>query len=306
MWDPDLLKRFSQERVNLDTLWTPDELEQLLGQGLGQGKTSDDAVVTPPETDITRGQLFSLGRHRLLCGDATCGQDVARLLGDTSPSLMVTDPPYGVDYDPAWRVAQQPSARTAVGRVANDDRVDWSAAYMLFPGNVAYVWHAGVFAHRVAASIESCDFTIRAQIVWTKQTLVFSRGHYHWQHEPCWYAVRQGQSANWRGSRTQTTVWSVPNLNPLGGDRDGDNAATGHSTQKPVRLFEIPILNHTLQGDAIYEPFSGSGTALIAAEKTGRCCLAMELDPRYVQAAIDRWQAYTGERAVLAAEGGAR
>jgi DNA modification methylase len=167
----------------------------------------------------------------------------------------------------------------------------------LFPGDVAYVWHAGIHAETVAASLRQCDFVLRAQIIWTKQHFAFSRGHYHWQHEPCFYAVRRGRSATWRGSRTQTTVWSVANLNALGGDRDGENAPTGHSTQKPVRLFEIPILNHTHTGDAVYEPFSGSGTALIAAEKTARRCLAMELDPHYVQTAIDRWERYTGERA---------
>ena len=166
----------------------------------------------------------------------------------------------------------------------------WSTCGM--PGCLPIAW---------PLRLEGCDFTIRAQIVWAKQHFAFSRGHYHWQHEPCWYAVRNGRSAHWRGSRTQTTVWSVPNLNPLGGDRDGDNAPTGHSTQKPVRLFEIPILNHTRPGEAIYEPFSGSGTALIAAEKTGRCCLALELDPPYVQTAIDRWQRYTGQRATLIA-----
>lgn len=125
-----------------------------------------------------------------------------------------------------------------------------------------------------------------------------SRGDYHWQHEPCWYAVRRGQPSHWQGDRTQSTVWSVPNLNPLGGDRDGENAVTGHGTQKPVRLFERAILNHTVAPDAVYDPFVGSGTAIIAAEKTGRSGFALELDPVYVQAAVDRWEAYTGKRAV--------
>jgi DNA modification methylase len=158
----------------------------------------------------------------------------------------------------------------------------------LFPGPIPYVWHAGIHAEAVASSLRRCTFVIRSQIIWVKQHFALSRGHYHWQHEPCWYAVRDGHSATWRGSRTQTTIWQVPNLNPLGGERGGENTVTGHNTQKPVRLFEIPILNHTRRGDAVYEPFCGSGTALIAAEKTGRRCLAMELEPRYVQAAIAR------------------
>jgi DNA modification methylase len=230
--------------------------------------------------------------------------DVTRLLDGVTPGLMVTDPPYGVEYDAAWRAALQPQARTAVGRVANDDRVDWSAAYALFPGPIAYVWHAGIHTEAAAASLRQCTFVIRSQIIWVKQHFALSRGHYHWQHEPCYYAVRDGHAATWRGSRTQTTVWQVPNLNPLGGERGGENTVTGHSTQKPVRLFEIPILNHTRRGDAVYEPFCGSGTALIAAEKTGRRCLAMELEPRYVQAAITRWEAYTGQCARVITTGG--
>jgi DNA modification methylase len=115
-----------------------------------------------------------------------------------------------------------------------------------------------------------------------------SRGNFHWQHEPCWYAVRKGQSSRWRGGRRQTTIWSSPSLNPVGGGtRDGENTATGHSTQKPVWLFEVPIKNHTVAGDVVYDPFIGSGTAIIA----------LELDPRYAQVAVTRWEQFTGPRA---------
>jgi hypothetical protein len=124
-WDPALLREFAREGVSFDGLWTDEELEQLVGEGLGWGRTSDDAVIEPPTTTIGAGDLFALGAHRLLCGDATVAADVTRILDGAIPSLMVTDPPYGVEYDAAWRVAAQPQARTAVGRVANDDRVDW-------------------------------------------------------------------------------------------------------------------------------------------------------------------------------------
>ena len=137
----------------------------------------------------------------------------------------------------------------------------------------------------------------RSQIIWRKQHFAMSRGHYHWQHEPAWYAVRGGETAHWTGSRSQTTVWDVPNLNPHGGDRSGENAVTGHGTQKPVALWEIPIRNHTVSGDALFDPFCGSGTAIIAAEKTDRTCLAIDLDPRYVQATLTRWETYTGHHA---------
>ena len=202
---------------------------------------------------------------------------MTRLLDGATPVLMTTDPPYGVSYDPAWRHRVNPTQRTAVGRVMNDDRAEWTAAWQLFPGAIAYVWHAALKAPTVAADLEAAGFKIRSQIIWQKQHFALSRGDYHWGHEPAWYAVRgKGQ---WRGDRRQTTVWEVANLNPFGGTGAADNAVTGHGTQKPVRLFEIPILNHTVAGEAVYDPFCGSGTAIIAAEKLGRACYAMEIDP---------------------------
>ena len=205
----------------MSTFWGAEELETLLGEGIHTGLTEDDRTVTPRATTIQRGDLFRLGPHRLLCGDATDPADVARLLDGATPRLMVTDPAYGVRYDPAWRHRRAPRQRTAVGRVTNDDRADWTAAYQLFGGDVVYAWHAGVFAATVAASLEAAGFAIRSQVIWSKQHFAMSRGHYHWAHEPCWYAVRQGRPSRWRGDRTQSTVWAVPNLNPLGGDRNG-------------------------------------------------------------------------------------
>jgi len=218
------------------------------------------------------------------------------LLDNFTPALMTTDPPYGVNYDPAWRHGVNPGQRTTVGRVMNDDRADWKRAMQLFPGAVAYVWHAGLKASTVAADLEAAGFTIRSQIIWVKQHFALSRGDYHWGHEPCWYGVRG--KGHWRGDRKQTSVWEVPNLNPLGGTRTADNAVTGHATQKPVRLFEIPIINHTTAGGAVYDPFVGSGTTIIAAEKLGRVAFAMDLDPQYVQATITRWEQFTGHRAI--------
>ncbi len=146
--------------------------------------------------------------------------------------------------------------------------------------------------------VEAAGFAIRSQIIWAKPRFVLGRGDYHWQHEPCWYAVRRGAASQWTGDRTQSTVWSVPNLNPFSGGHDLENPETGHGTQKPVALFERALLNSSAPGATMYDPFLGSGTALIAAEKTGRRCLGAELDPRYVQVAITRWEAYTGLRAV--------
>jgi DNA modification methylase len=225
--------------------------------------------------------------------------DVARLLGTEKPILMVTDPPYGVSYDPEWRDEVGKGAR-AIGHIANDDRSDWSEAWALFPGAVAYVWHAGVFAAEVADSLAKCDFKIRAQIIWSKPHFAISRGAYHWQHEPCWYAVKKGENASWRGDHKQTTLWQVATtIGFHSAAEPADADRTGHPTQKPVELMRRPIQNHTATGQAIYEPFCGSGSTVIAAEQTGRRCLAMELDPKYVDLTLARWEAFTGKQATL-------
>ena len=295
-WNPDILEQLQAEGLDLSPWWTEAELATLLGPD-----TDDDArantAVAPGPTEIRRGDLFLLGNHRLLCGDATSATDVARVLDGATPVAMITDPPYGVSYEPSWRHRVNPRQRTAVGAVTNDDRADWQAAFELFQGAVVYVFHAALRSPIVAAGLEAAGFAIRSQIVWVKQHFALSRGDYHFAHEPAFYAVRRGATRPWHGDRTQTTVWHVPNLNPLGGTREGENAVTGHGTQKPVGVYEIPIRNHTVAGEGIYDPFSGSGTALIAAEKTGRMCYGLDVDPPYVQAAVTRWETYTGAQA---------
>ena len=164
-----------------------------------------------------------------------------------------------------------------------------------FPGDVAYVWHGALHAATVAESLEAAGFSIRSQIVWAKDRLVLSRGDYHWQHEPCWYAVKRTGKGHWAGDRKQTTLWQI-------GNRDQD-AETVHGTQKPVECMRRPILNNSSPGQAVYEPFMGSGTTMIAAETTGRVCLGIELDPAYVDVAVERWQRFTGKVAVLDGDG---
>jgi DNA modification methylase len=299
-WDPGVLQQLLADGVDLSAFWTPEEFAAIFAAPT-TGLVDENTVVAPRPTDIRVGDLFRLGAHRLLCGDATTADAVTRLLEGAVPTVMTTDPPYGVQYDPAWRHRVAPDQRTAVGRVLNDDRASWAAAWRLYPGPIAYVWHAGLHAATVATDLDAAGFTLRTQIIWHKQHFALSRGDYHWAHEPAWYAVRG--RGRWCGDRRQTTVWEVPNLNPMGGTRSGANAVTGHATQKPVRLFEIPLLNHTQPGEVVYDPFVGSGTALIAAEKLGRVCYALDLDPRYVQAAIDRWEAFTGRVAQRIASG---
>jgi DNA modification methylase len=295
-WDPVMLASLKQEGVALEAFWTPEEWAALTAEA-GDADPAENAVRAPGPTTIVRGDLFQLGRHRLLCGDATDAADVARLLDGTTPVLMTADSPYGVNDDPAWRHRAFPNQRHAVGRVAHDDQAAWPAAIALFPGDVVYAWHAALATATVAATLEQSGFDLRAQIIWVKQHFALSRGHFDWGHEPCWYAVRRGRSARWHGGHAQSTVWSVPNLNAMGGAPSVDNVRTAHSTQKPVALFETPIRNHTVPGDAVYDPFLGSGTTLIAAEKLGRTALVMDVDEQYVQMALDRWQVYTGQTA---------
>jgi DNA modification methylase len=268
------------------------------------GLTDPDEVPETPAEPVTQsGDVWRLGGHRLACGDATDGLTVEKALNGTVPHLMVTDPPYGVEYDANWR---NEAARTcsgmgnraigagAIGKVLNDDRADWREAWALFPGDVAYVWHAGRHASAVQASLEACGFEIRCQLIWAKQQFAIGRGHYHWQHEPCWYAVRKGGVGHWSGDRKQSTLWQI--------DKP-QKSETGHSTQKPVECMRRPIENNSSPGQAIYEPFSGSGTTIIAAEMTGRACHAVELNPAYVDVAVKRWQAFTGKTATLEGDG---
>jgi DNA modification methylase len=247
------------------------ELAQLLAdQDLAAGLCDEDAAPAPLQTPISvPGDLWLLGPHRLLCGDATDQQTVGRLLGDVKPMLMVTDPPYGVRYDPEWRKLAGVNNSKRMGKVSNDDRSDWREAWALFPGEVAYVWHGALHSATVAQSLEVCGFEIHSQIVWAKPSLVMGRGHYHWQHEPCWYAVRG--TGHWNGDRKQSTLWSIENRN--------QDAETIHSTQKPVECMRRPIVNNSKRGEAVYEPFSGSGTTIIACEKESRTALAIELEP---------------------------
>ena len=276
-----------------------DELQTLLAgdEGSDTGpKAGEDEVPETPEDPVTRpGDLWILGNHRLLCGDSTVATDVERVLNGVSPLLMVTDPPYGVEYDPSWRNQAGTAKTKRTGKVLNDDRADWREAWALFPGDVAYVWHGALHAATVAESLEVSGFTIRSQIIWAKDRLVLSRGDYHWQHEPAWYAVRKAGKGHWAGDRKQTTLWHIANK-----DQDEN---TVHSTQKPVECMRRPIMNNSSPGQAVYEPFSGSGTTIIAGEMTGRHVHAIELNPAYVDVAVKRWQDFTGQKATLEGDG---
>jgi DNA modification methylase len=274
------------------------------------------------------GDLWVLGDHRLLCGDSTKAEDVARLLDGAEPRLLTTDPPYGVSLDGSWRdgvynalgpaektymrVNSQPDREDATRApggahertrghrnttLSGDTRVDWSEAFALVPSiQVGYVWHAGVHAAEVAQGLERIGFEVVAQVIWDKGLFAMGRSWYHWSHEPCWVVRKKGAKVPFRGSRDQATIWRVPSPKMImGGSAE---PRLDHPTQKPLVLFETPIRNHLRAGDPLYEPFSGSGTALIAAERTGTRCYAMEIDPIYVEVALRRYERFSGRAAV--------
>jgi hypothetical protein len=302
-------------------------LRRLLADMAGPkaGLTDPDDVPEPAaEPYVKPGELYVLGDHRLLCGDATSPEDVKRLLDGATPTLLVTDPPYGVSLDPTWRdgvynalgpaerpymrVDGQPDAEAATpatrGRhprtqghrnttLSGDTRVDWSDAFALVPSlEVGYVWHAGVHASAVADGLVRIGFEIVSQVIWDKGLFAMGRSWYHWAHEPCWVVRKPGIPNLYIGTRDQATIWRAPSPKMIMSGSTEEKY--DHPAQKPVVLSEIPIRNHA--GD-VYDPFAGSGTTLIAAERLGRRCYAIELEPRYAQVAIERWQAFTGQTA---------
>lgn len=308
-WDTqglaEIIKELQDEGFPTETLgFAEDRLDEILAslEDGFKGETDPDDVLEPPKRAITKtGDLWLLGDHRLLCGDSTKAEDVERLLDGAKPLLMVTDPPYGVNYDPEWRNeaanhGKIGHAARRVGRVPNDDRVDWSDAYRLFPGDIAYTWSpGGDHVILTGLAIQSIGFNIRYQIIWAKPRFAIGRGHYNWQHEPCWYAVRKGVTVNWIGDHSQTTLWDISNV------LTENEGKTNHGTQKPFECMARPIRNH--DAPEVYDPFLGSGTTMIAAERLGRKCYGIEIEPIYVDISVRRWQNFTGKKATLIRNG---
>lgn len=294
----------NQGSWDFDALANNFEVMDLLGYGFSEeqlfgitkdvteltGEDEDDGSITPCDDKdaITKtGDLYVLGDHRLICGDSTMPDVVAQVMGGNEPNLLVTDPPYGVNYDASWRNSRSVGKITN-GKVQNDDLFDWSIAWSLFTGNVAYVWCSSLFLPEIAKSLEDCGFEKKSLIIWAKHNFAISRGDYHWKHEPCWYAVRKGKNHNWQGSRKETTVWDIQNMSCMGGDKTQDEK-TSHSTQKPLECMARPIRNNSAEGDWVYDPFLGSGTTLIAAEQLGRRCIGIELSAAYCDIIVNRW-----------------
>lgn len=239
------------------------------------------------------GQLWQLGKHRMICGDATDRLIVTKLFGKDKPFMMVTDPPYGVEYDPEWRekALGDKKANRRKGSVKNDDKADWKDAWQYFKGDVIYCWHGALHAQEVLASFDA-EFDLRSQLIWSKQHFAISRGHYHWMHEPCFYLVRKGATSQWVGDHSQKTVLEVTHF------KEEKQTEGGHSTQKPIDCMLIPIKNHGKEGDVIYDPFLGTGTTIMACEIANRIGLGCEIDPKYAAVILERFEKVTGIKPV--------
>jgi DNA modification methylase len=316
-WDEELLK------IELLDLQTSDFDLSLTGfdtkeidDFLWKDTPSEDAAPPLPVVAVTRpGDLWLCGSHRVLCGDATDAEVVSRLLGEDKPLLMVTDPPYGIELDSEWRDRAglnrcgpaQPSylkQRTKGHRetsISGDTRADWSEAFALVPSlEVGYVWHASKFTREVLDGLLRIGFLHHQQIIWDKGRTVLTRTHYWFQHEPCWY-VRKKNAAWYGKAGENSTIWASPSPKFIMGGSEEEKF--DHPTQKPVELMRKPILNHTKPGELVYEPFLGSGTTLAAAEGAQRVCYGLELDPKYADVVVERWQGLTGKKAILDGDG---
>lgn len=252
----------------------------------------DDYEVNPPEEPKAKlGDIYQLGRHRLMCGDSTDAESVYQLCQDGQVDMLLTDPPYGVDYTGKTKDALKIQNDATSDETLRDMLADaFSAANNIMkPGAVFYIWHAILKTSAFESACQMAGWEVRQVLIWVKNTMVMGRQDYQWKHEPCLYGWKDGAGHLWASDRKQTTI--------LNFDRPTKNKE--HPTMKPVKLFDYQIQNNTKGGDIVLDLFGGSGTTIVACEQNGRCARVMELDPRYVDVIIDRWEKLTGEKAVL-------
>jgi DNA modification methylase len=300
-WDDELLAlelgALKDEGFDVGlTGFSEEELAALVVPEVIEGQTDEDDVPEPPEEPKTvEGDVWVLGRHRLMCGDSTSIEQLERLCEGQLVDMWLTDPPYNVAYE----------GKTKDALTIKNDKMDDSGfrqflrdAYVaadaiMKAGAVFYIWHADSEGYNFRGAAHDAGWTVRQCLIWKKQTMVMGRQDYHWKHEPCLYGWKDGAAHLWASDRKQTTILEF--------DRPSRNAE--HPTMKPVDLFEYQILNNTKGSDIVLDSFSGSGTTAIACEKHGRCARMMELDPKYCDVIIKRWQDFTGQKAVHAETG---
>ena len=322
-WNLELLRveleSLKENDFDLDLIGFSDkELDDLLADPEDDERAN--AAPPLPENAVSRpGDLWICGerrnQHRVLCADATSPEAVSKLLDGRKPHLMITDPPYGIELDSEWRdraglngcgpaEASYMKHRTeghTETTISGDTRADWSEAFELVPSlQIAYVWHASIFTREVLNGLLRIGFLYPQQIIWNKGRTVLTRTHYWYQHEPCWYLRKK--NAPWFGKAGEnSTIWDSPSPKFIMGGSGEEKY--DHPTQKPVELMRRPILNHTKRGELVYEPFLGSGTTLAAAELTERVCYGLELDGKYADVIVQRWQTLAGKQARLEGDG---
>lgn len=244
----------------------------------------------PEEPKAKLGDIYQLGRHRLMCGDSTNPENVKELTGGVLVDMLITDPPYNVAYEGKTKdklTIQNDSMEDSAFRQFLKDAFA-AANEVMKPGAVFYIWHADSEGYNFRGACHDIGWQVREVLIWNKNSMVLGRQDYQWKHEPCLYGWKEGASHLWASDRKQTTVI----------DFQRPQRADIHPTMKPIGLFDYQIKNNTKGGDAVLDLFNGSGTTIMACEQNGRQAYCMELDPRYVDAAIDRWEKFTGQKAV--------
>lgn len=294
-WDIDLLAEELTDIDFGDYDFGFDELVALAEDSTINATSSaveDDYDEPIPETTtIKRGDIYQLGRHRLMCGDSTSKADMALLMDGNKADLLLTDPPYNVNYTGGTSdhlTIQNDNMEDAAFRKFLIDAFSAADAVMR-PGAAFYIWHADSEGLNFRGACHDVGWPVRQCLIWNKNSLVMGRQDYQWKHEPCLYGWKSGAAHTWESDRKQTTVI----------DFDKPMRSDIHPTMKPVGLFDYEIQNSTRPGDIVLDAFGGSGTTIIACEQNQRRGFVMELDERYVQAIINRWEEFTGEKAVL-------
>ena len=300
-WDEAMLKLELADLKALDfdlnlTGFNTDEIDALLAKKGTEGLTDPDDTPEPPVEPVTRlGDVWVCGQHRVMCGSSLEMTAMERLCGDQRVDMLLTDPPYNVAYTgktkDALTIQNDSMGDEAFRTFLRDAFVTADAA--LKPGAVFYVWHADSEGYNFRGACRDAGWQVRQCLIWQKNSMVMGRQDYHWQHEPCLYGWKDGAGHLWASDRKQTTLLKF----------DRPSRSEDHPTMKPVALFEYQLLNNTKGGDIVLDSFGGSGTTLIAAEKNGRIARIMELDPKYVDVIVKRWEDFTGQKAVLESTG---
>lgn len=300
-WDNELLAlefgELQELGFDLDlTGFDADELEALMPVEVPEGLTDEDAVPEVPAEPVTKlGDVWVLGKHRVMCGDSTSIEALEALTQGQLVDMWLTDPPYNVAYEgktkDALKIQNDSMSADSFRQFLRDACVAADAA--MKPGAVFYIWHADTEGYNFRGACMDAGWQVRQCLVWKKSVLVMGRQDCHWKHEPCLYGWKDGAAHLWAADRKQTTVLEFDKP-----QRNGE-----HPTMKPVALFEYQLLNNTKGGDIVLDSFGGSGTTLIAAEKNGRVARLMELDPKYCDVIVKRWQDFTGKQATLESDG---